>query len=81
MTRREKLIERIRRRPVEADFSDVQALLQHFGWTLDRETGSHVTFVMPGEFPINVPKKHGRKVKRYYLDELCKRLRLDEIDD
>ena len=81
MTQREKLIERIRRRPVEADFSDVQALLRHFGWTRDRETGSHVIFVKPGEYPISVPKKHGRTVKRHYLDELCKRLGLDEIDD
>lgn len=33
---REKLIERIRARPVEADFSDVEALLEMFGWSLDR---------------------------------------------
>lgn len=81
MARRDKLIARIRRRPAEADFGDVQALLRAFGWTLDRETGSHVIFVKPGEFPISVPKQHGRKVKRHYLDELCERLGLDEIDD
>ncbi len=80
MTQRDKLIDRIRRRPVEADFSDVQSLLEHFGWVLDRETGSHVIFVKQGAFPINIPKKHGRKVKRHYLDEICKRLGLDEID-
>jgi predicted RNA binding protein YcfA (HicA-like mRNA interferase family) len=78
MTRIEKLIERIRRRPVEADFADVDRLLRHFGWLLDRESGSHVTFMKSGEYPITVPKKGGRKVKGRYLDEICQRLNLDE---
>ncbi len=81
MTRIERLIERIRRRPVEVDFDDVERLLRHFGWTLDRVNGSHVTFVKSSEYPITVPKKGGRKVKGRYLDESCKRLRLDEIDE
>lgn len=78
MTRIEKLSERIRRRPVEADFDDVERLLRHFGWTLDHHTGSHAFFVKDGEYPINVPKKYGRKVRRHYLDDICKRLELDE---
>lgn len=81
MTRIEKLIEQIRRRPVEADFADIERLLEHFGWTLKRVSGSHVTFVKKGEYPITVPKKGGRKVKGRYLDEICQRLRLDEIDE
>jgi predicted RNA binding protein YcfA (HicA-like mRNA interferase family) len=81
VTQREKLIERIRRRPAEANFRDVQALLQFFDWTLEHEIGSHSIFKKPGEYPITVPKKHGRKVKRHYWDELCVRLGLDDLDD
>jgi predicted RNA binding protein YcfA (HicA-like mRNA interferase family) len=77
MSRREKLIARIRARPPEADFSDVRALLEDFGWRMDRESGSHVTFVKPGEFPFTIPKVGGRRVKRTYLTQLCERLGLD----
>ena len=78
MSRREKLISRIRARPSETDFSDVQAVLEYFGWTFDREKGSHATFTKPGEAPLTVPKVGGRKVKRTYLTILCARLGLED---
>ena len=78
MTRRAKLIERIRARPPQARFSDVRALLEIEGWRKDREKGRHVTFVKDDEPPITVPKEGGRWVKRGYLDLICKRLRLDD---
>jgi len=74
----EKLIARIRARPPEADFDDVRALLEAFGWRLDRERGSHVTFAKRGEYPIIFPKHHGRRVKRTYLTMICERLGLDD---
>lgn len=77
MTKHDKLIDRIRARPPEADFDDVEQLLKAYGWTIDRQRGSHVTFVKPGERPIVVPKLGGKKVKRVNLVELCERLRLD----
>lgn len=77
MSQRDKLVARIRARPPEADFGDVRALLEEFGWTLQRERGSHVIFVKPGERSIVVPKVGGRKVKRTYLAMLCERLGLD----
>lgn len=78
MSQLEKLIERIRKRPPEADFDDVDRLLRHFGWEREREKGSHVSYVKKGELPIVIPKKRGRKVKRTYLDDICVRLGLDE---
>jgi predicted RNA binding protein YcfA (HicA-like mRNA interferase family) len=69
------------RSPPEADFSDVQALLEEFGWTLARERGSHVIFSKPGERPITIPRAGGRKVKRAYLDLICAHLGLDDEDD
>jgi predicted RNA binding protein YcfA (HicA-like mRNA interferase family) len=77
MTRRDKLIERIRQRPTTASFKDVQVLLTEFGWTLNRTAGSHFTFTKPGEYPI-VVTVHDKRVKRGYLDDICTRLGLDE---
>jgi predicted RNA binding protein YcfA (HicA-like mRNA interferase family) len=48
MSRLEKLITRIRVRPPEADFADVAALLQAFGWTKAREVGNHVAYTKEG---------------------------------
>jgi len=73
----DKLIERIKRRPPQADFDDVRALLEAFGWTLERTTGSHANFTKPGERTQTVPLVKGRKVKRYILDQIIERLGLD----
>lgn len=78
MSKREKLTGRIRAPPPEADFDDVRCLLEHHGWSLDREKGSHVIFVKEGEGLITVPKHHGKKVKRTYLAIICERLGLDD---
>lgn len=78
MSQLDKIIERIRKRPPEADFDDVCKLLEAYGYRFDRERGSHCYFVKPGEQPFTVPKKHGHKVKRVYLVEICKRLGLDD---
>jgi predicted RNA binding protein YcfA (HicA-like mRNA interferase family) len=73
VTKREKLIARIVARPPTARFSDVRALLEDFGYSLDRTKGSHHTFVRTGEFPIVVPV-HDKTVKRVYLVAICERL-------
>ncbi|HEY7031325.1 MAG TPA: hypothetical protein VH482_08370 [Thermomicrobiales bacterium] len=77
MSRRAKLIERIRARPPQADWDDVRALLEDFGWTLARQ-GKERVFTKPGEYPIVVGTVGGRKVKRVYLAMICERLGLDE---
>jgi len=76
MTKREKLIERIRARPAEADFRDVEALLEMFGWT-HQGKGEHDRFTKDRELPISIPTVSGRRVKRYILDQICIRLSLD----
>ena len=78
MTRRDKLVERIQARPPEADFDDLRTLLEAYGWTLDRQSGNHATFVKPGERSLTVPKAGGQRVKCVYLDQICDRLGLDE---
>jgi predicted RNA binding protein YcfA (HicA-like mRNA interferase family) len=78
MTQRDKLIERIRKRPPAAAFDDVDQLLRQFGWTKARERGSHVSYTKQGELPIVLAKWGGTKVKRVYLDKICERLELDD---
>jgi len=76
VTKREKLIERIRARPAEADFRDVKALLEMFGWT-HQGKGQHDRFTKDRELPISIPTVSGRKVKRYMIEQICDRLGLD----
>ena len=78
MTRHEKLIDRIRARPPEADFEDVRTLLKAYGWLLDRQRGSLATFVKTGERSLTVPMVSGRRVKRVYLDQILELLGLNE---
>ena len=77
MTRIEKLVDRIRAKPPEANFKDVETLLNAYGWQRSRQRGSHVTFSKAGEFPITIPLVQGKRVKRTYLAEVCERLGLD----
>ncbi len=78
MTKLDKLVDKIRARPVEARFSDVQRLLHAYGWTIGREKGSHVSFVKSGQAPLTIPKVGGTMVKQVYLDTICQRLGLDD---
>lgn len=79
MSQRDKLVEKIRKRPVEARYSDVERLLVHFDWTKRSGTSSkHVVFTKKGESRIVVPKVGGKMVKRVYLDQICERLGLDD---
>jgi hypothetical protein len=45
---------------------------------LANEKRSHVTYHKAGEFPIVITKRHGRTAKRYKVDEVLERLRLDD---
>lgn len=77
MGKREKLIAKFQKRPPEVRFSEVEQLLEFFGYTLERQESSHCVFSKPGAPPINVPQKGGRKVGRRYIDQICKMLDLD----
>ena len=78
MPRDEKLIERLRRRPPRADYSDIERLLLNEGWVKMRQKGSHVSFKKTGSPTITVPLVEGRRVKRVYIDLVFRILGLDE---
>ena len=76
----DKLLERLRRRPPDADFDDLRRLLAHFGWHESPHHGkgtSHVSFTKPGTpGRITIPTVRGRKVKREYIDIVLETLGL-----
>lgn len=78
MSRDEKLIAKIRARPVEADYRDVKRLLESFGWVGRQDSSSHVIYRSPAGQKWSVPLKGGKKVKQKYLAQLCELLGLDE---
>jgi predicted RNA binding protein YcfA (HicA-like mRNA interferase family) len=78
MTKRDKLVDRIRQRPPEADFDDVRAVLEMYGWAFDRQKGSHATFTKAGEHPLTIPITHHVRVKRFYLGRICEALGLND---
>lgn len=79
MSRDDKLIAKLRRRPPEADFGDLQKVLEMFGWELKRVKGSHHHFTKPGADPpiITIPV-HGSRVKGVYVKKILSYLELDE---
>lgn len=76
MTKRDKLIASIVARPATASFKDVQAILTLFGWEHASTKGSHARFTKGGERSLIVPISN-KRVKRFYLDQICIRLGLD----
>lgn len=65
MTKRSKLLARLKNNPTEADFRQIENLLLEEGFQLDRVAGSHHIFKRGGvTFVIPV---HNRKVKAIYV--------------
>lgn len=63
-------------------YADVRRLLEHDGWSLAHQTGSHVTFAKSGQQPlIFFPLLGGRWVKPQYLRDVLKRLASDGDTD
>ena len=73
-------IERILSLPPEAEFSDVRAIMMYFGWQERQGKGSHVVFRSPNETEHLVFPVHGRRVKRIYIQQMCRVLDLYNVD-
>jgi predicted RNA binding protein YcfA (HicA-like mRNA interferase family) len=61
----EKIIEKLRRSPHNATFSDIRRMLEEEGFLLDRITGSHHIF-RKGSTIFAVPV-HNNRVKSVYV--------------
>jgi predicted RNA binding protein YcfA (HicA-like mRNA interferase family) len=77
MSKHDKLRQRLRDNPKGRTKQEIETLLGHFGFTLDRVSGSHHVFILDdGEARqrIVVPI-HGPKIKPIYIKQV-----IEEID-
>ncbi|WP_456445807.1 type II toxin-antitoxin system HicA family toxin [Oceanithermus sp.] len=74
MSKKEKLLAKMRRLPPEAKFKDVETLLAMFGFTEARSNGSHHVFWHELCGRLVVPKRGGQKVKRTYIGQILQQL-------
>ncbi|MCL4253243.1 MAG: type II toxin-antitoxin system HicA family toxin [Anaerolineae bacterium] len=87
MTKKEKLLRRLRNNPTDVSFQDLETLLFRFGFQFIRANGSHHLYEYEQKDiwrQVIIPV-HGRKIKSVYvkkvieiIDELLS-LGLDEI--
>lgn len=78
MGKRDKLIEKLRRKPPEADFGDVERLLESFGFQRASSDGSHFVYRDGAGRQVTVPTLQGRRVKRAYVVRVLEILGLNE---
>ena len=80
MSKKEKLIERLMKKPKDFTFDEMVLLLSYFGYELKQGgTGSGVKFIKEGSNEvINFHKPHPNGVlKKYVLDQVTEKLRKD----
>ena len=82
MSQKDKLIERLLRKPKDFSFDEMASLLSYFGYTLKQGgTGSAVKFIRDNSNEvINFHKPHPNGIlKRYVLDQVIDKLRKDGL--
>ena len=82
MSKRDKLLERLRKRPKDFTFDEMKSLLSYFGYELKQGgTGSGVKFVKEGSNDvINFHRPHPDGIlKSYLLDQVIEKLRKDGL--
>lgn len=82
MSQKEKLIEKLLRKPNDFTFDEMVSLLSHFGYSLKHGgTGSGVKFTRGNSNEvINFHKPHPNgTLKRYVLNQVIEKLRKDGL--
>ena len=77
MSKRKKLLKRLRNNPKNVSFEQLRSLLEAYGIILDRVSGSHHIFVVQiGDEEFNLPIPYRHPLKPVYVKKA-----LDLIDD
>ena len=82
MSKKDKLLERLLKKPKDFTFDEMKSLLSYFGYELKQGgTGSGVKFIRDGSNDvINFHKPHPNGVlKSYILDQVIEKLRKDGL--
>ena len=81
MGTKEKLIERMKRKPKDFTFDEAITILGMYGYELrnkGKTSGSRVLFAAPGRTPIVLHKPHPQKtLKTYAVEQLLEKLILN----
>lgn len=78
MSKLEKLVASLLGDSKDHVFSDLKKVLLAFGFEENRSSGSHHVFKHPDGRRQVIPKKHGKKVRKVYVDKAVKALNLVE---
>lgn len=81
LSRIDKLVDKLRARPVQASIGDVRKVLDAYGWKERPQTSgtSHLTFRKPGDSRLlTIPIDSGKTVKAVYLAKIREFLELDD---
>lgn len=81
MSKLEKLIKKLLSRPPEAGFEEIYTILKAYGYQEIRSKGSHHAFENDQGDVIIISKKGGQKVKKTYIEEIIKKLNLEDCDN
>ena len=76
MSKLDKLLKKLLNDPPELDYDDVYYILVAFGFQEISSKGSHHTFRNNEKLKITVPKQGVKTVKRTYLKQIVKLLKL-----
>lgn len=82
MSKKDKLIDRLLKKPKDFTFDEMESLLLYFRYELKQGgTGSGVKFIKDGSNDvINFHKPHPNGIlKRYVLDQIIEKLRKDGL--
>ncbi|MCX4339127.1 MAG: type II toxin-antitoxin system HicA family toxin [Lachnospiraceae bacterium] len=82
MSKKEKLIEKLLKKPKDFTYDEMESLLSYFGYELKQGgSGSGVKFIKEGSNEvINFHKPHPDGIlKRYVLDQVIEKLRKDGL--
>ena len=82
MSKKDKLIDKLLKRPKDLTFDEMKSLLSYLGYEIKQGgTGSGVKFIKDGSNEvINFHKPHPSGIlKRYVLDQVIEKLRKDDL--
>jgi predicted RNA binding protein YcfA (HicA-like mRNA interferase family) len=77
MAKKEKLRDKATNNPESLSFDDFCTLMQHQGWSLDHQRGSHQIWYSPRAFRLSVQNRNGN-AKSYQVKQFLARLETED---